>query len=114
MAEKTRHGYILPCPLEMFDREDGYVVIYDGQKRPPNDGSKQFTSAPEEIRYFTRVLRKMENGEFVDKWKKYVYDLRNGYLVDIKATRYPPNSGMKKAQGGQVFTHRERGIEAGT
>jgi hypothetical protein len=104
-------GYIHPCPLEEFDREDGWVVVKDGQCRPSSDGSRQFTSAPDEIRYFIRVLRKRENSRFVDRWKTYIYDYRNKRCIDIIASRTPPNSGSRN--GAVRVRSRDEELEAG-
>lgn len=108
---RTGSGYIYPCPLEEFDREDGWVVVKDGQKRPSDDGSRQFTSPPEELRYFVRVLQKKENGRLIDRWKTYIYDYRNARCVDIIASRTPPNRGSRN--GAVQVRSKDEDLEAG-
>lgn len=89
-------GKRITCPLEEMYIADGYVVIYDGQQRPPDDGSRQFVSSPSDIRYFTRKLRKMVNGKFANKVVVLMYDLRNGFCVDVKENPNDPNSKRKR------------------
>ena len=102
----------ITCPLEEMYKADGYVVIYDGQKCPPDDGSRQFVSPPNEIRYFTRKLRKMVNGKFVNKVVVLMYDLRDGFCVDVKENPNDPNK--KRKRGFELKGQREEEtIEAG-
>lgn len=102
----------ISCPLEEMFVADGYVVVYDGQQSPSGDGSRQFTSSPSEIRYFTRKLRKMVKGQFVDKWKVLTYDLRDGFVVDVKEN---PNESDKKRRRAIEFNEQrdEETLEAG-
>lgn len=86
----------IECVMEQMFRESGFVVIHDGQKRPPDDGSRQFTLPPGEIRFFTRTLRKMVNGKFMDEWAVFKYDLRDRFCVDVKVTRKEPDGTKRK------------------
>jgi len=102
----------ITCALEEMYKVDGYVVIYDGQQRPPDDGSRQFVSSPGDIRYFTRKLRKAVNGKFVNQYVVFVYDLRDGFCVDVKENPNDPNSRRKRRVRFQE-RDTEESIEAG-
>lgn len=103
----------IECVMERIFRDSGFVVIHDGQKRPPNDGSRQFTSPPDGIRFFTRTLRKMVNGKFVDEWAIFKYDLRDMFCVDVQVTKKEPDGKKKRQVLEQKRWGRNNEIEAG-
>lgn len=78
----------IKCLFEDIFRKAGYRVVYDGQTAERKD--VQFNISPAERRFFTRHLRKVENGKFVDSWVVFRYDTRSGFCFDCQATKEEP------------------------
>lgn len=57
----------------LIRRSPEWVLVHDGQRNPG-----QFEFPPEEVRFYTRVYRWLIDGEPVNTWAKFVYDLREG------------------------------------
>lgn len=109
MAEnvKIKKRTITPCPLEKYYLEvAGYVTIHDGEN---NSQDKMLQGVKQN--FFTRTLRKMVNGKFIDMWVIIRYDLRSGYLVGIKEVKMM-SDGRKREQKFKM-EGRGEAIEAG-
>lgn len=79
------------CLLERLLRDNGFVLVHDGQRNP-----EQIELPPEEVRFFTREYRLKLDGQFVNTWVKFIYDNRSG-TVDFEIhSREPHTRGREK------------------
>lgn len=81
------------CLLEKFFIDFGFELIHDGLKDgQPNPGR------PTDISCFTRKYRLKVDGEWRNRWVKFVYDRRES-LADFEVySRDPEMSGREKMQ----------------
>lgn len=74
------------CVWERVARQVGFVLVHDGQRNPG-----QFKLAPEDVRYYTKKYRWRIDGQFVNTWLTFVYDMRKGE-VDVEVSYKEPKS----------------------
>ena len=81
----------IECLFELMVRKSGFTLIHDGQFEK---GEAQFDTTP---RFFTRKYRKVSNNKFTDEWVVFVYDVREMFCIDIRASKRDPD-GVKHEQ----------------
>jgi hypothetical protein len=63
---------VMECMVEKAFKNMGFVLVHDGSRETKDIN---WLSKPT---FFTRTLRLKLDGEFVDTWVKFTYDLRTG------------------------------------
>lgn len=69
----------MECFMEKLMRGNGFVLIKDGSK------NGELTKGKVKPSFFRRIYRLQLDGEFVNTWVYFTYDLRTGW-ADFKIT----------------------------
>ena len=89
MKDRMKDSWM--CLWERLIKDAGaFVLVHDGQRNPG-----QFEFPPEEIRFYTRTYRLLIDGEPVNTWVKFKYDLREGE-VSVDLTWREPDKNSKE------------------
>lgn len=94
--KKEGPGWV--CLWERLIRKMGdFVLVHDGTRNPG-----QFEFPPDEVRFYTRVYQWVIDGEPVNTFVKFKYDLREGE-VDVDLTWREPKKKVQRE--GMVLTN---------
>ena len=95
MSQQIKEDKSWICCWEKLVKKWGlgeFRLVHDGQRNPG-----QFEFPPEEVRFYTKVYRWFVDGQPVDTWVKFKYDLREGE-VGVDVTFHDPTKPQKKAE----------------